>query len=186
MHRRVHSRLHRIEIMNLVHQFCIVVRNHERIHGSKNNRNIRARCMYDTLAKIKKSGKPIWSDIQSSSALLHLLVAALYCICSCLRNIVEWIRIKEAITACLTICEQNTNTLLMVTANGVLEHLTTQIARDTCWIAQTYPGNTWKRTGDSGISLDTEHHSRAQSSRWWGRLWLLRWSADLNLTCCQQ
>src|SRR6266487_1344235 len=130
--------------MHLVHQFCIVVRNHERVHSPKNNRDIRAHRMYSTLAKIKKPGKAIWCDIESSSALLYLLVAALHCISPRLRYIVEWIRIKEAIATCLTVCEQDMHTLLMVAANGILEHLTTQIAGDTCWIAQAYPGYTCK------------------------------------------
>src|SRR5215471_16265781 len=142
--------------------------------------------MHSTLTKIKKRGKALWGDVLGSCALLYLLVATLHRICSSLRCIVESIRVKETITACLTICEQNMNTLLMVAANSVLEHLTTQIAGDTCWIAQTYPGDTWKRTGSAGVSLDTKYHFRGQSSRWWGCLWLLRCSTDLNLACGQQ
>src|SRR5712691_571114 len=159
MHRRVHSRLHRIEIMNLVHQFCIVVRNHERIHGSQNNRDTRTYRMYSALAKIKKPGKALWSDIQGSSALLHLLVATLHRICPCLRYIVEWIRSKETIATCLAVGEQDTHTLPVVAANGVLEHLTTQIFGATCWIAQAHPGNTWKRIGAGVISSDDKYDS---------------------------
>src|SRR6266481_4464932 len=112
MHRGVHSRLHRVEIMNLVHQFCIIVRDHERIDGSENNRDTRLHCMHGALTKIKKPGKALWSDIQGSSTLLHLLIAALYCICSCLRCIVESTRVKEAITTCLAVCEHDMHTLV--------------------------------------------------------------------------
>src|SRR5258708_22352016 len=128
MHRGVHSRLHRIEIMNLVHQFCIIVRNHERIHGSENNRDIRAHRVHGALTKIKKPGKTLWSDIQGSSALLHLLVAALHCICSFLRCIVESMHVKEAITTCLTLYEHDMNTRVMLASGSVLTHLTAKVA----------------------------------------------------------
>src|SRR5437667_5454707 len=113
--------------MYLVHQFSIIIRNHERIHGSKNNRDSRAQRMNSTLAKIKKSGKAVWSDIRGSSALLHLLVAALHGVSSCLRYIIEPIHIIKASAICLTVGKQDTHPLSMVGANGILEHLTTQI-----------------------------------------------------------
>src|SRR5260370_22075687 len=98
MHRGVHSRLHRVEIMNLVHQFCIIVRDHERIHGSENNRDTRAHRMHGALTKIKKPGKALWSDIHGSSALLHLLIAALHGNFSFFLYIVETMHVNESST----------------------------------------------------------------------------------------
>src|SRR5581483_9781241 len=103
MHRRVHGGLHSIEVMNLVHQFCIVVRNDERVHGSQNNRDSRIYRADSALAKIKKPGKALWRDVQGSSALLHLLVAALHRVRACLRYIVERRHSKKAIAAGLTV-----------------------------------------------------------------------------------
>src|SRR2546421_11688871 len=75
MHRGVHSRLHSIKIMNLVRQFCVIVRNYQWIHCSENNRDVRAQRVHCTLTKIKKLCKALRSDIRGSSALLHLFVA---------------------------------------------------------------------------------------------------------------
>src|SRR5258708_2270272 len=185
MHRGVHSRLHRIEIMNLVHQFCIIVRNHERVHGSENNRDIRAHRVHGALTKIKKPGKALWSDIQGSSALLHLLVAALHCICSFLRCIVESLHVKEAITTSLTVYEQDVHTLVMVASDSVLEHLTTQIAGGTRGVAQPHPGITWIRSEGEGISLDAKYRFWAESRGCCSRR-VLRCTTDLNLARGQQ
>jgi len=74
----------------------------------------------------------------------------------------------------------------MVGANGVLEHLTTQIAGDTRWIAQAHPGNTWIRTGGGGISLDAKYGTWAKCDGR-RRYWLRRaTNADLNLAGGEQ
>ena len=140
--------------------------------------------MHGALAKIKKPGKALWSDIQGSSTLLHLLIAALHCICSCLRYIVESTRVKEAITTCLAVCEHDMHTLVMIDSDGVLEHLTTQITGDTRWVAQAHPGDAWIRRSSGGISLNAKYLFRSRGC--WG---YSGWSCcpccstDLTLAC---
>src|SRR5437660_3558902 len=154
MHRGVHSRLHSIKIMNLVRQFCVIVRNYQWIHCSENNRDIRAQRVHCTLTKIKKLCKALRSDIRGSSALLHLLVAALHCICFSLCRIVKSICVKEAITTRLTVSEHYMNTLVMVGVYSALEHLTNltnYTARAAGWVAKAHPGNT--RIGNLRIPL---------------------------------
>ena len=74
----------------------------------------------------------------------------------------------------------------MVGANGILEHLPTQIAGDTRWIAQAHPGNTWIRTIAGGISLDAKYGAWAKCNGR-RRYWLLRaTTTDLNLAGGEQ
>ncbi len=193
MHRGVHSGLHSIKIMSLVRQLCIIVRNHLRIHCSKNNRDIRAHRMHSTLAKIKKLCKAFWRDIRGSSALLHLLVATLHCICSSLGRIVKSIRIKEAITARLTVSEHYMNALVMVGVYNALQHrtnLANHRARAAGWVAKAHPGNTW--IGNLRIPLYAkyrfwmEFRGRCGCPRWCRCLCRLPCSTYLNLAGGQQ
>src|SRR5260370_1528923 len=143
MHRAVHSRLHRIEIMDLVRQLCIIVRNHQRIHRSENNRDTGSHRVHGILTKIKKPGKVLRSDICGRGTLLHLLIATLHSICASQRRIVEPIRIKEAISA-LTVCKHNMNALVMVVLYSVLQRLTSR-ARATGRVAKSHPWNACTR-----------------------------------------
>ena len=79
--------------------------------------------------------------------------------------------------------------LLMIPLYRILEHLTSQIALDTSWIAQTYPGDTWK--GRLAVSLNAEDHFRLElRGRCSNRLLLsspyLKAARSEQKTTCQQ
>src|SRR2546421_9743309 len=193
MYGGVHSRLHRIKILNLVRQFCIIVRNYQRIHGSENDRDSWAHRMHGMLAKVKELREVLRCDIGSSSTLLHLLVAALYSICYSQRCIVESIRVKEASIAGLAVSKHDMNTLVMITLYGALQHLTNRASYRTGatgWVAETHPGDTW--IGNVSIPLYAKHCFRTDCrGRWRGRRWccrplLLSYATYLNLARGQQ